>query len=46
MLRAKAEALDSQRRTEELYAEAILAMRGYVDISDAVVVDEVGDDGR
>lgn len=46
MLRAKAEALDSQRRTEELYAEAIRAMRDYADISDAVVVDEVGDDGR
>lgn len=46
MLRAKTEALESQRRTEELYAEAIRAMRNYADISDACVVDEIGDDGR
>lgn len=29
VLRAKAEALESNRRTEELYAEAIEAMRSY-----------------
>lgn len=46
MLRAKTEALESQRRTEELYVEAIRAMRNYADISDACVVDEIGDDGR
>lgn len=41
MLRAKTEALDSQRRTEELYANAIRAMREYQDISDTQIVDEV-----
>ena len=41
MLRAKTEALDSQRRTEELYANAICAMREYQDISDTQIVDEV-----
>lgn len=41
MLRAKTEALDSQRRTEELYANAISAMREYQDISDTQIVDEV-----
>lgn len=41
MLRAKTEALDSQRRTEELYANAIQAMQGYRDISDTQIVDEV-----
>lgn len=41
MLRAKTEALNSQRRTEELYAEAIKAMRSYSDISDAQVVDSI-----
>lgn len=41
MLRAKTEALDSQRRTEELYANAISAMCEYRDISDTQIVDEV-----
>lgn len=43
MLRAKTEALASQRRTEELYANAIRAMRAYEDISDTQIVDEVED---
>ena len=46
MLRAKTEALESQRRTEELYANAIKAFQSYADISGACVVDEIGDDGR
>ena len=46
MLRAKTEALESQRRTEELYANAIKAFQSYADISGTCVVDEIGDDGR
>lgn len=46
MLRAKTEALESRRRTEELYMEAVRAMQNYRDVSDACVVDEIGDDGR
>lgn len=34
VLRAKAEALESNRRTEELYAKAIEAMRSYSGIND------------
>lgn len=41
VLRAKAEALESNRRTEELYSQAIEAMRSYSGLSDINDYDQV-----
>jgi hypothetical protein len=41
VLRAKAEALESNRRTEELYSQAIEAMRSYSGLSDIDDYDQV-----
>ena len=35
LLKAKTEALQSQKRVEELYAEALKAMRGYAGMGDS-----------